>query len=170
MNTDFVLTMLFAAVLWAVPTNAFSSHACAQSSSPSHSDAAEQRADQGMGFEQAKTTHHFLLTRDGGAIQVTARNPQDSHSRAQIRMHLSHIAQAFAAGDFHIPMFVHDQTPPGVAVLQARKTQIRYRFEELENGAQVVITTHDPEALSAIHDFLVFQIREHRTNDPVAVP
>lgn len=33
----------------------------------------EQRGNQGMGFAQDKTTHHFLLQKDGGAIQVTAK-------------------------------------------------------------------------------------------------
>ncbi len=74
---------------------------------------APDRANQGMGFDQEKTTHHFLLQKTGGTIEVTAKTADDSASRDQIRKHLRHIASAFAAGDFSLPMFVHDTVPPG---------------------------------------------------------
>jgi len=125
----------------------------------------DERGDKGMGFSQAKTTHHFLLTPDGGVISVEAKDGADTESRDQIRMHLGHIAKAFAAGDFNIPMFVHDQVPPGVPVMQAKKDKITYSFEESERGGKVVIRSGDAEAVSAIHDFLAFQIREHKTGD-----
>ena len=80
----------------------------------SDSSAMNGRGAEGMGFSHAATTHHFLLKADGGAIQVEANDPADTASRDNIRMHLSHIAKAFATGDFAIPMFVHDTVPPGV--------------------------------------------------------
>lgn len=126
---------------------------------------AKQRADHGMGFDQARTTHHFLLTADGGTIRVEANDSKDTESRDQIRIHLAHIAMAFAEGDFDIPMFVHDQVPPGVLVMKSKKDGIRYHFESTERGGQVVIHTSDSEALIAIHEFLAFQIREHKTGD-----
>src|SRR3954454_2774196 len=70
--------------------------------------------EHGMGFSQEATTHHFRLTRDGGVIQVTAKDAKDTKTISQVEMHLQHISQAFAAGDFVIPHFVHDQEPPGV--------------------------------------------------------
>ncbi len=101
-----------------------------------HHCAMEMQAhgDMGMGFSQAKTTHHFLLSKEGGVIGVEANDPADTESRDQIRMHLAHIAKAFAAGDFDIPMFVHDQVPPGVPVLKAKKSQIEYRFRREQVG------------------------------------
>ena len=127
--------------------------------------ATQHRADDGMGFSQAKTTHHFRLTADGGVISVEAHDAKDSESRDEIRMHLAHIAKAFGDGDFDIPIFVHDQVPPGVPVMKSRKHAIRYRFEESAQGGQVVISTSDQQALGAIHEFLAFQIREHKTGD-----
>jgi hypothetical protein len=138
------------------------------------------RGEMAMGFSQTKTTHHFLIKPDGGVIRVEANDVQKNDakdtdvqkndSRDEIRMHLAHIAKSFAAGDFDIPMFVHDQVPPGVPVMRAKKDQIQYRYEETSQGGQVVITTADAEALAAIHDFLDFQIREHKTGDPQIAP
>jgi len=127
----------------------------------------EDRGNQGMGFDQQKITHHFLLTKDGGIIQVTANAADDKTSINQIRMHLEHIAGAFASGDFDIPMFVHDQTPPGVPVLKKLRKKLAYKVEFMDSGGRVVIHTANPEALRAIWDFLRFQITEHKTGDPL---
>ena len=130
--------------------------------------ASHDRANQGMGFDQQKTTHHFLLQKTGGTIEVTAKHAGDKASTDQIRMHLRHIASAFAAGDFSLPMFIHDTTPPGVEVMKARREQMTVRFEEIEQGGKVVIQTADPAARDAVYEFLRFQIREHKTGDPLA--
>jgi hypothetical protein len=129
-------------------------------------DAMMHRGEKGMGFLQTATTHHFVLKPDGGVIAVSANDPKDTGSRDQIRMHLTHIAHAFSAGDFDIPVFVHDQEPPGVPVMKRLAKEIRYNFRETESGGEVVISSKSREAVQAIHDFLIFQIREHKTGDP----
>lgn len=131
--------------------------------------AMNHRGDHVMGFNHEKTTHHFFLTKEGGAIQVQANDAADSESRDHIRMHLQHIAKAFAAGDFEDPMEVHAQVPPGVAVMKERKEKIRYRYESIERGAKVVIRSDDDEAVEALHEYLRFQIEEHKTGDTLTV-
>lgn len=128
-----------------------------------------ERGDQGMGFSQAKTTHHFFLKKDGGVIQVEANDAQDAESRHQIRQHLEHIAMMFADGNFNIPMFVHDRTPPGVPEMQKWKASISYKFEETERGGRVLITSANKEAVTVIQNFLHFQITEHVTGDSLKV-
>ena len=129
-----------------------------------------ERGEKGMGFSQTATTHHFLLKADGGVIQVESNSGTDATNRDNIRMHLTHIAQAFASGDFDIPMFVHDTVPPGVPEMKRLREKIRYSFEETPTGGRVVIATADKESLIAIHKFLRFQIDEHKTGDPTVVP
>jgi hypothetical protein len=131
----------------------------------SHHADVNKRGDQVMGFDHTKTTHHFRLTTDGGAIEVVANDPKDTASRDQIRQHLGHIPQMFAAGDFTAPMLIHAQTPPGVPAMKRLKADIRYRFEETERGGRVRITTANPDALAAIREFLRFQIKDHNTGD-----
>ncbi|HYL69636.1 MAG TPA: hypothetical protein VEX69_10760 [Candidatus Limnocylindria bacterium] len=123
------------------------------------------RGDSAMGFDAAKTTHHFLQTSSGGTIQVAANDPADTASRDAIQHHLQHIAQHFKEGDFDIPMFVHDQMPPGVPVMKRLKAEISYQYVAMDHGGRVEISTKNPEALAAIHDFLRFQIQEHHTGD-----
>jgi len=135
-------------------------------SAPQHT-MSHSRANQGMGFDQDKTTHHFLLEKTGGTIEVTAKDVKDTDSVAQVRMHFKHIATAFAQGDFALPLFVHDTEPPGVAVMKDRRAQMTFRYDDVDKGGKLSIQTTDPSALSALHDFLRFQIREHKTGDPM---
>jgi hypothetical protein len=127
------------------------------------------RGEQGMGFSQTATTHHFLLKPDGGVIQVEVNDPSDADHLADVRMHLHHIAAAFQQGDFNIPMFVHDTTPPGEPEMKQLRNEIKYKIEETKAGGRVVISATDKDAIEAIHRFLIFQIQEHKTGDPVEV-
>lgn len=128
-----------------------------------------KRGDQAMGFSHEKTTHHFLLFKDGGAIEVNANDPKDTASRDEIRQHLSHITQMFAAGNFNVPMLIHGTTPPGVPTMKELRDQIHYVFQETDSGARIRISTTNPQAREAVHAFLRFQITEHETGDTTDV-
>jgi hypothetical protein len=127
------------------------------------------RGDQGMGFSHEKTTHHFHLLADGGAIEIQSNEPTDKASQEVIRRHLAMIVVKFSQGDFAIAMFIHATVPPGVETMKRLKSKITYEAENTERGAQLRMTTHDPEALAAIHSFLRFQIRDHQTGDSIEV-
>jgi TusA-related sulfurtransferase len=115
------------------------------------------------------TTHHFKLLPDGGSIEVEADDPHDHSSREAVQQHLQHIAKVFSAGDFDLPMFIHATHPPGVAAMKRLRKKIEYKETATPKGAQVRITTADPQAVTAIHDFLRFQIKDHNTGDPMTL-
>jgi hypothetical protein len=117
----------------------------------------------------AITQWDFRLYSDGGAIEVTANDPNDNESRNQIRMHLSHIAARFAAGDFQAPMLIHDRVPLGVPVLQKLKEELKYRYEDMDRGGRVRISTQNKKVLAAVYEFLRFQISDHHTGDTAQV-
>ena len=142
-----------------------------QASQPScaHHSKVDERGDHVMGFDHATTSHHFRLSRSGGSIEVSANDPEDASSRDAIRGHLAHIARMFSEGNFDAPMLIHDRVPPGVPTLKRRKGVIDWKFEETPAGGRVRVTTKDPAALSAIHEFLKFQIEDHRTGDSTGI-
>lgn len=143
-----------------------SCHDTGKKTDSGHHAKVDERGDHVMGFDHSKTTHHFLLSASGGSIEVTANDPDDSESRDAIRAHLSHVAGMFAEGNFDAPILIHDRVPPGVSTMKQKKSAIEWKFEELPAGGAVRITTKDAEARAAIHDFLRFQIEDHRTGDP----
>jgi hypothetical protein len=134
-----------------------------------HAADVDNRGDHAMGFSHETTTHHFTLLPDGGTIEVNIKAEQDEATRDQIRMHLTHIAALFSDNNFDVPMFIHGHIPPGVPVMKEKHAAINYTFQPTGRGGQVRIVTHDPEALKAIHEFLTFQIQDHRTGDVLEV-
>ena len=135
-----------------------------------HQTPSHQHAASVMGFDQDRTTHHFLLFPDGGAIDVGVTDVADAKNRDAIRSHLSHIAMMFAGGDFTAPMLVHDSSSvPGTKIMAERKAAIRFQYVETPNGGRVNIVTTDPTALAGVHEFLKYQIAEHKTGDPTTV-
>jgi hypothetical protein len=141
--------------------------AARQAGQAHHLDA---RGKQVMGFDQQKTTHHFLLYEDGGAIDVSVKDSADETNLKAIRDHLPHIAHLFSAGQFDAPMLVHDRKDvPGTADLARLKDRVKYAYVETKTGGRVNIVTTDKAALAAVHAFLRFQITDHETGDSLSV-
>jgi hypothetical protein len=113
-----------------------------------------------MGVNQFTSSHIFEPLPDGGRIELQ-RDTDDSTGMAQIRGHMQQIAAQFAAGDFHLPGFVHAQSVPGTDVMAAKRETITYTFESLPRGAAVRVHSDDPAAVQAIHEFLAFQRHDH---------
>ena len=169
MKLAIALLALTAVPLVAQDMSSCPMHAQHQKEAAQHQHDVEQHGDQAMGFSHEKTTHHFRLSSDGGAIQVVADNAGDKDSVADIRMHLTHIATMFKEGDFSIPMFIHSQDPPGAQTMKTLRQHITYTYEDLPSGGEVRIKTQDSAALQAIHTFLRFQIEDHHTGDKLEV-
>ena len=160
---------LVAATLCLLPVALSAQQASTPTQDPSHHHGVTVRGDHAMGFSHETTTHHFRLSKSGGVIDVSATDPKDSATRDQIRMHLAHIVKRFSVGDFDVPMFIHDTTPPGAPVMAKLRNQIRYQYFETDRGAKIQITTANAEALEAIYAFLRFQISDHQTGDPTEI-
>lgn len=138
---------------------------CPMAASGSHRAQVDHRHDDATGVAHEATVHHFVLAKDGGSIRLEVRDSGQVEERDPIREHLQTVARSFAAGDFSLPMLIHDQVPPGVGVMRKRKSAIQYSYAPSENGGVVRISTRDTRALEAVHEFLRFQIRDHGTSD-----
>ena len=132
-------------------------------------EAMKERGAEAMGFDPDATTHHFRLAATGGSIEVTVKDIADEKTIAAIRSHLRSIAGEFAAGQFDKPFQTHDEVPPGVVEMQRSSQKIAYRYEDLAQGGAVRIETKDTRARETVHEFLRYQITEHRTGDPLYV-
>ena len=125
--------------------------------------AMQQRGKSVMGVDQYTARHVFEPLPDGGRIELQ-ETVDDSAGVTRIRRHLAEIAEAFSRGDFTAPGLVHAQAVPGTGVMAAKRDAISYRMALLPRGGEVRITSRDPDAIAAVHEFLAFQRREHRTD------
>jgi hypothetical protein len=133
-----------------------------ESRSDSSFAALQQRGETAMGVNQYTSQHVFESLPDGGRI-VLQRQENDSIGEAAIRAHMRTIANAFSSGDFALPGFVHAMGEvPGTKVMEQLRREIRYTPRDLPGGAEVLISTRNPKAVAAIHEFLAFQRMDHR--------
>jgi|SRR5579864_5655197 len=161
MTRKLQLALIVAIALVIIKAKAQHQHDLTQHDMPSLS----QRGEHVMGFSQEKTTHHFELNQDGGIIEARADDLKDAETLGEIRGHFQHIAKMFAAGDFNAPMLVHAQNVPGTSTMSRLKDGIHYQVSEIPRGARLTIIADNKEAVDAIHDFLRFQIEDHKTGD-----
>jgi hypothetical protein len=130
-----------------------------------HRASVNEHGDHVMGFSHDKTTHHFELSYDGGAIDVRANDVKDTQSRDEIRGHFHHIVQMFGEGNFNAPMLVHGTAVPGTPTMTRLKDQLHWTLAETPRGARITIVADNQPALDAVHEFLRFQIEDHQTGD-----
>jgi hypothetical protein len=123
--------------------------------------ALQARGEGTMGVDQYASQHHFEDRADGGRIELQMREA-DSVGVAAIRAHLEKTVLEFRSGVFTAPDATHAMVVPGTPVMAERKGSIRYEYRPLPQGGEIMITTADPEALKAIHEFLSFQRSDHR--------
>lgn len=116
-----------------------------------------------FGMSHTTSTHSFRLFADGGVIELRATRATDEATVAAIRTHLQEITPQFRKGDFSTPRFVHGTAPDGVGRLEELGKDITYKFERFDDGGRIRITTRSRAAREAVHDFLRFQVIEHRT-------
>ena len=116
-----------------------------------------------MGVDQYTSQHVFESLPDGGRIALE-RKENDPTGEATIRAHMRTIAEAFRRGDFSLPGVVHSMKDvPGTTVMRRLSAEITYTPRDLPRGGELLISTRNPAAVSAIHEFLAFQRLDHRT-------
>ncbi|HEX5819421.1 MAG TPA: hypothetical protein VFY20_11105 [Gemmatimonadales bacterium] len=124
--------------------------------------AVQERGEAVMGVDQYTSTHVFEDLPDGGRIVLDRGDTTDTAGIATIRAHMREIAGDFRNGDFSKPFAVHATEVPGTKLMAARREKISYEVSDRPSGAEVRIRTGDPEAVSAVHEFLAFQRSDHR--------
>ena len=126
--------------------------------------AMQRRGAEVMGVDQETSVHVFETLPNGGVIELQ-RAVDDSAGMRTIRAHLRGIAQAFAAGDFESPTYIHMTSVPGARVMAERRKNIRYDYRDLPRGGALRITTTDAVARKAIWEFIAFQRNEHMASE-----
>ena len=125
-------------------------------------DAVAVRGRMVMPFDLARTHHVFSKTRSGGVELVVTKKPNDVEQRDLIRHHLSSIAKGFAHGDFSPVSAIHGSGMPGLAALQAAKTdEIAYRYRDIADGGEIIYVSTKPALVTAIHTWFDAQLRDH---------
>ena len=120
-----------------------------------------EKGSEVMPFDLEATTHVYEKTGNGGVQKVVADGPGDAGNVAAIREHLREEAGAFSRGEFSDPASIHGEDMPGLAELEAGAERVEVSYEELPEGARVVLESDDPELVGAVHEWFDAQLSDH---------
>jgi hypothetical protein len=112
-------------------------------------------------FHSPEATSEFIVTRSGGVVRMTVNDPQNAEEAGRISMRLRSVAAQFARGDFDLRGGA-GASAPGAAQLRELRGKVTYTAHSIEDGAELIISSQDPKAVTAIHQFLEF----HRRSQP----
>jgi|SRR5580692_719017 hypothetical protein len=122
------------------------------------------RGAQIMPFDMRTAMHMFLPSSSGGVVEVMVHD-MDPKQIALVRSHLLAEAAKFARGDYSDPAYIHGIAMPGLAQLASGAARVSVRYFETPTGAAITFSSADREKVSAIHDWLAAQQRDHGSGD-----
>ncbi len=128
------------------------------------------RNSQLLGFDLTKTNQHFYLYKNGGAIDISAKNIDDVGSIAAVRRYLEKQEKLFAKGDLELQKQVYSmQVPQSLLTMRKLKDEISFSYTPTDEGGALRMFTINKDARQAIHDYLKSQIVDNQTGDPTTV-
>lgn len=103
----------------------------------------------------------FEPLQTGGRIELQTE-AADAERVRSIRRFLRDLMLALRSGDFSAPAVTHLSTVPGAEAMAEKRGVIFYSYRELPGGGELLITSRDPVAVRAVHNFLLFERSEPR--------
>lgn len=128
----------------------------------SHANTVMQHGEQMMPFDQSQAMHMFLPNSTGGVVEIVVHD-MDQAQIVLVRSHLLQEAAKFASGNYSDPAYIHGNTMPGLGRLQAGAVRVSVRYFETPTGAAITFSSTDPGMVSAIHQWLAAQQRDHNS-------
>ncbi|WP_036251058.1 hypothetical protein [Methylobacter sp. BBA5.1] len=133
-----------------------------EKASPIQMAEVNQRQKQLVPYSPDKTLQTFTKTVHGGVQHVVAKSADDTREIKSIQAYLQKLANDFRKGDFSVTEQMHGPDMPGLALLKKADTDdIQFKYEALENGAQIHYSTEYPQYVQALHEWFDAQISEH---------
>jgi len=118
------------------------------------------------GFDSARVNRHFYVLKNGGALEITVKDPKDEDTIKAIRSYLKKESELWTKGNFDTVATVYGRVPESTVQLKKLREDVTYAVVPEENGGVIRLLTVNPSAKAAIHDYLRFQIDQLKTGDP----
>lgn len=128
----------------------------------SHANMVMQHSAQVMPFDQSQAMHMFLPDANGGVLEIVVHD-MDQAQISLVRSHLLQEAAKFTSGNYSDPAYIHGKTMPGLDRLQSGALRVSVRYFETPTGAAITFSSTDRDMVSAIHQWLAAQQRDHNS-------
>jgi len=117
-----------------------------------------------MPFDQNHAMHMFLPSGTGGVVEIVVHD-MDPMQISLVRSHLLQEAARFTHGDYSDPAYIHGKTMSGLSRLETGASRVSVGYFETPAGAAITFASTDEGLVSAIHQWLAAQQRDHNSNN-----
>ncbi len=122
-----------------------------------------------LGTDVDKLSQHYYLVKNGGVIELTAKDPQDQAVIKAIQKYLDSQKDLFEKGKNESETEVHGKAPDGLLGIKRFRNEITFFSTGTDNGAVLRMFTVNEQAKQAVYEFMKFEIAEHKTGDVLTV-
>jgi hypothetical protein len=136
------------------------------SATPSDNDL-NSRFSKALGTDASRIVQHYYLVKNGGVIEFTAKDPNDTTTISALQKYIDTQKDLFEKGKNDPDADVHGKVPDGVPILRKLRNEITFFAVKNDDGAALRMFSVNHQARQAIQNFLKFQINEHKTGDPL---
>jgi hypothetical protein len=118
-----------------------------------------------LGTDIEKIDQHYYLVKNGGVIELAAKDPNDTATIKAIQKYLDTQKELFEKGKNDSEAEVHGKVPDGAPAIKKFRNEITFYTSKTENGGVLRMFTVNEQARQAVYEFIKFEIGEHRTGD-----
>jgi hypothetical protein len=136
----------------------------AQTASADPTQDVNARFSRSLGVSLDKIVLHFYLVKNGGVVEITAKDPGDTATVTAIQKYLQTQKELWEKGKDPVTE-IHGKAPDSAAVMRKLRNDITFYMAKTDEGAVLRMFSINDQARGAIQDYLKFEIAEHKTGD-----
>lgn len=122
-----------------------------------------------LGVSVEKIVLHFYLVKNGGVIDLTAKDPKDAITVNAIQKYLQNQKELWEKGKESAVTDIHEKPPESAATMRKLRNDITFYAAKTDNGGDLRMFSINEQARVAIQDYMRFEITEHKTGDSVTL-
>jgi hypothetical protein len=137
----------------------------AQALTTANAPEVDSRFSRVLGTDVGKIAQHYYLVKNGGVIELTAKDPNDAATVKAIQKYLDAQKDLFEKGKNESEAEVHGKVPDGSPALKKLRNDITFYSGKTDDGGVLRMFTTNEQARQAVYEFIKFEIGEHQTGD-----
>ncbi len=123
------------------------------------------RFSKAVGVSLDKFILHYYLVKNGGVVELAAKDPGDAATVAAIQKYLQSQRELWEKGKETVVTEIHGTFPEPAATMRKLRNEITFYMAKTDNGGVLRMFSINDQARAAIQDYLKFEITQHKTGD-----
>ena len=144
---------------------AFTNLAAAQAPAGDPDQEIAQRFSHSLGVTLDKVVVHFYLVKNGGVIELAAKDANDNTTINALQKYLQNQKELWEKGKESAVTEVHAKPPEAALTMRKLRNDITFYMAKTDNGGVLRMFSINDQAKNAIQDYLKYEIAEHKTGD-----